>query len=370
LRQKILSILGTRPEAVKIAPIIKALEQSPDDFESVVCITGQHRDMVIPILDIFDIQPDYDLDVMSHGQSLSRLTSRLLLSVDKVIEEVQPDWILAQGDTTTVMVASLLAYYHQRRFGHIEAGLRTGDKYRPFPEEGNRIIADVLADACFTPTEFAKQNLLKEGILEARIIVTGNTVVDALLDISSRQLDTTIMQQFPSDKRLILVTAHRRESFGEPFQELCYALRDIATQFDDIHLIYPVHLNPNVQQPVYDILSEVSNISLIAPLDYPDLLQVMRHATLVLTDSGGIQEEAPTFKVPLLVMRDKTERPEGIEAGVAKLVGTARENIVSETSLLLSNPEQILAMQGENPYGDGKAAARIVDYLRKTQAND
>ncbi|MDQ7036497.1 MAG: UDP-N-acetylglucosamine 2-epimerase (non-hydrolyzing) [Anaerolineae bacterium] len=314
-------------------------------------------------MELFNINPDYQLDIMQPNQSLSASTSRLFSSLDTVLEAEKPHWVLAQGDTTTVMVSAITSYYQRLKFGHIEAGLRTYDKYSPFPEEGNRLIADVLADACFAPTAKARDRLIAEGIPTDRIILTGNTVVDAVLDISKRRYQSSIVDSLPADKRIVLVTAHRRESFGEPLRQLCYALSDIAKRFDDIHLIYPVHLNPQVQHPVYEILADVANISLIAPLAYPDLIAIMRRATLILTDSGGIQEEAPTFKVPLLVMRDTTERPEGIEAGKAKLVGTSRTRIVEEATAILTNPKLAQAMQGDNPYGDGQAAQRIVDYL-------
>ena len=365
MKPTILSIFGTRPEAVKMAPVLKALEKQANSATSIVCFTGQHREMVMPILDLFQIQPDYDLDVMRPDQSLAGLTARLLDGLDPIVREIQPDWILAQGDTTTVMVSALVAYYHQRRFGHIEAGLRTDDKYRPFPEEGNRLIADRMADLCFAPTETARQRLLQENIPDKRILVTGNTVVDALLEISDRPYTSPnpALQQVNEGKRLVLVTAHRRESFGEPFRQLCEALIEIARKFEDVVLVYPVHLNPNVQKPVYEMLSRVDNIVLQEPLAYPDLIQMMRHASLIMTDSGGIQEEAPTFKVPLLVMRDTTERPEGVEAGVARLVGTNKDRIVAEASRILSDPDAAKQMQGENPYGDGQAAQRIVEYL-------
>jgi UDP-N-acetylglucosamine 2-epimerase (non-hydrolysing) len=363
---KILSVFGTRPEAIKMAPVMKALEKCPI-IESVTCSTGQHREMLQQVLDLFAIKPDYQLDVMQPDQTLTTLTGNLLKALDGVVHEVQPDWIIAQGDTTTVLVASLLAFYHRLKFGHIEAGLRTGDKYRPFPEEANRKIADLLADAYFAPTDYARQTLLSEGVTDDRIYVTGNTVVDALLYIANQPFDwdTGPLQALPRDRRLVLVTAHRRESFGDTFRQLCEAIRELAHRFaDEAHFVYPVHMNPNVQKPVREILSGINNISLLEPLDYRTLVHLMKNSSLVLTDSGGIQEEAPTFQSPVLVMRDTTERPEGVALGVAKLVGTRYETIVDEASRLLTDSVAYQAMQRSvNPYGDGFAAERIVTAL-------
>ncbi len=364
--QTILTVFGTRPEAVKMAPVIKALRQHPDAFRTVVCSTGQHREMLNQILDLFQITPDYNLDVMRPDQSLAESTANILRALDGVVQQTQPDWMLAQGDTTTVLVASLIAFYRRIRFGHVEAGLRTGDKYSPFPEEMNRRIADILADVYFAPTEHSRKLLLKEGVADEAIHVTGNTVVDALLDVAATSYDWEQgeLSGLPRDKRLVLVTAHRRESFGEPFRQLCTAISELAQQFAaDTHFVYPVHLNPNVQQPVREILSGLANISLIEPLGYFPLVHLMKRSVLVLTDSGGIQEEAPTFGVPVLVMRDKTERFEGIEAGVARIVGTKRERIVAEAARVLQNPQVHAASPDKNPYGDGKAAGRIVQVL-------
>lgn len=359
----ILSIFGTRPEAVKMAPVLKALDRHPDRIRSVVCNTGQHREMLRPVLALFGIVPDYNLDVMRPNQTLSSVMAALLTGVDKVVQQVQPDWILAQGDTTTVVVAALVAYHHRVKFGHIEAGLRTGDKYRPFPEELYRHVADSAADVCFAPTLLARDRLLAEGIPAERIHVTGNTAVDALLLAAALPGDTQALDFLKPEQRVVMITAHRRESFGQPFRELCLALRELAKHFPETQFVYPVHLNPNVQQPVKELLSGVPNLYLLPPLDYRTNIELMRRAVMVLTDSGGIQEEAPTFGVPLLVMRETTERPEGIQAGVAKLVGTHRVDIVREASRLLTDEAARRAMQATNPYGDGKAAEKIVEIL-------
>lgn len=364
----VLSIVGTRPEGIKMAPVIKALEHHPAYIRSVVCSTGQHREMLDQVLSLFEIIPDYDLHLMQANQSLARLTALLFNSLDEVLEQVRPDCVLAQGDTTTVLVASLVSFYRGIPFGHIEAGLRTGDKRRPFPEEMNRRVADAATDLFFAPTERARQTLLHEGVADKDIYVTGNTVIDALLEIAARTPDwsTLPLAPLPQDQKFVLITAHRRESFGEQFKQLCLAIRDLAQAFekDGYHFVYPVHLNPNVRKPVGEILSEVSNITLMEPLDYLSLVQLMKRSTFILTDSGGIQEEAPSLGIPVLVMRETTERPEGVEAGVSRLVGTSREGIVQEARRLLSDPTAHEAMATRtNPYGDGKAAARIVAAL-------
>ncbi len=351
-----------------MAPVITELTQFSDRVRSVICSVGQHREMLDQVLSLFHIKPDYDLNLMQADQSLSQLTASLLTGLDPVVAEVKPDWILAQGDTTTVFVAGMVAFYHGVRFGHVEAGLRTGDKRRPFPEEINRRVADIVADIYFAPTETARQTLIREGCSESDIYVTGNTVIDALNDVASREYDWGAgpLAGLPLDRRLVLVTAHRRESFGDPFRQLCLAIRDLALRFadDGVHFVYPVHLNPRVRQPVNDLLSGLPNVSLIAPLDYLSLVHLMKRSTLVLTDSGGIQEEAPGLRVPALVMRETTERPEGIAAGVVRLVGTQRSRIVTETERLLSDPVAHAVMAaGANPYGDGKAATRIVSIL-------
>ncbi len=367
---KVLSIIGTRPEAIKMAPVIKELSRHAEHISSVVCSTGQHREMLAQVFELFQIAPNYDLDLTQPNQSLSQLTAGLFAGLEQVIQEVKPDWVLAQGDTTTVLVAALVAFYEGVAFGHVEAGLRTGDKRKPFPEEINRRLADVVADAYFAPTERARGTLRREGCRDEDIAVTGNTVIDALLDVASREYDWKAgpLAELPRDRRLVLITAHRRESFGQPFRELCLAIRQLAGQFadDGVHFVYPVHLNPNVRRPVRETLAGVSNLSLLDPLDYCTLVHLMKRATLILTDSGGIQEEAPSLRVPVLVMRDTTERPEGLEAGVVRLVGTQRQVIVAEAERLLRDADAHAAMSsGANPYGDGHAAERIVSFLLK-----
>jgi UDP-N-acetylglucosamine 2-epimerase (non-hydrolysing) len=366
--QTVLSIIGTRPEAIKMAPVILELRQRPAEFRSIVASTGQHRQMLGQVLDLFQIVPEVELNLMQWDQSLSGLTGALFTSLDGVIAKSAPDWVVAQGDTTTAMVSAMVAFYRRIKFAHVEAGLRTGDIRRPFPEEVNRRIADLVADLHFAPTRWAAQNLLREGIAPDRVHVTGNTVVDALLQVAAQPYDWSLgpLAALPREKKLVLITAHRRESFGEPFRELCMAIRHLAERYEPagVHFAYPVHLNPNVRQPVQEILSGSSNISLMVPLDYRDLVQLMKRASLVLTDSGGIQEEAPIFGVPVLVMRETTERPEGVEAGSVRLVGTKHDRIVREVSNVLENGSFIAAAQrGNNPYGDGKAAQKIVSLL-------
>jgi UDP-N-acetylglucosamine 2-epimerase (non-hydrolysing) len=367
----VLSIIGTRPEAIKMAPVIKELDQKESAFRSIVCSTGQHRQMLDQVLSLFQIKPDLDLELMQANQTLSQLTAGLLTGIDRAVVELQPDWILAQGDTTSAMVAALVAFYHRIPFGHVEAGLRTGNRYHPFPEEINRKLADAVAMALFAPTERARKALLAEGIAAESIRVTGNTVVDALLDIAGRPYDWNSgpLAFIPKDAKIILVTAHRRESFGERFRQMCLALRDLASEFrnENYHLVYPVHLNPNVQEPVKEILAGLENLHLIEPIDYVSLVHLLKRSVLVLTDSGGIQEEAPSFQVPVLVMRETTERPEGVEAGIARLVGTERAQIVKEARALLHDPSALASMRmNSNPYGDGKAGARIVAALGET----
>lgn len=362
----VLSIFGTRPEAIKMAPVVKELQRRSGEVRSLVCVTGQHREMLDQVLKLFAIKPDFDLNLMRPNQTLAGLTASLFEGLERVLVETKPDWIVAQGDTTTVMVASLMAHYHQIRFGHVEAGLRTGDKFRPFPEEANRRIADLLADAYFAPTEQSRQALLKEEVDSKNIFVAGNTVVDALMDVASRPFDwqSSRLASLPADKRLVLITAHRRESFGQPFLELCEAIRELASAHPQDQFIYPVHLNPNVRQPVNAILAGLENVSLIEPLDYFEMVHLMKRAVLILTDSGGIQEEAPSLGVPVLVMRDTTERPEGVAAGLVKLVGTKQDRIVQESAAILRHGSFVPAeLRGSSPYGDGKAAQRIVSAL-------
>ena len=372
---KVLTIFGTRPEAIKLAPVVKALESHGHRFQSTVCVTAQHREMLDQVLRIFDLQPRYDLDIMKPGQDLYEVTSEVLLKLRDLFDRIRPDIILVQGDTTTTFAASLAAFYQKIRVGHVEAGLRTYDKYRPFPEEINRHLTTVIADYHFAPTEGAKRHLLGEGVCEDRIYVTGNTVVDALYWILNQQSAPEYQRKMkaffskilgrPIDSaRLILVTAHRRESFGIDFENICHALREIALKNPDVAIVYPVHLNPNVQEPVRRVLGGVERIHLIDALEYEPFVYLMNKSFLILTDSGGIQEEAPSLGKPVLVMREVTERPEAVEAGTAKLVGTQKERILSETQKLLDRPEEYRKMANvRNPFGDGKAAQRIVGIL-------
>jgi UDP-N-acetylglucosamine 2-epimerase len=364
----VLNVIGTRPEAIKMAPVIEELRRHPDRVRSLVCVTGQHRELLDQALDLFQIRPDFDLNLMQTNQSLTQLTTALFPALDGVIEACRPDWVLAQGDTTTVLVASLVAYYRRVPLGHVEAGLRSGDRDRPFPEEINRCVADLVAELLFAPTERCRETLLQQQYPASRIIVTGNTVIDALLDVARRPYDWSAgpLNVLPRDRKYVLITAHRRESFGRPIREICSAIADLARIFenDKYHFVYPVHLNPHVRRPVQEILAGKPNLSLIEPLDYLALVNLMKRSSLILTDSGGIQEEAPGLKVPVLVLRETTERPEGIETGVVRLVGTERGRIVEEAARLLRDPEALATMaSGANPYGDGRAAGRIVSAL-------
>jgi len=370
---RVLSIFGTRPEAVKMAPVVHQLVQTPG-IDSQVCVTAQHREMLDQVLDLFDIDVHYDLDLMRPDQSLSELTAAVFKDLDPVLRDVMPDWILIQGDTTTVMSAALLAYYHRIRIGHVEAGLRTSDKWQPFPEEINRRVATVVSDLHFAPTDWARGNLIKENIPPSSIVVTGNPVIDALKQVIAQPYDLSkeILADLRDDQRVILVTAHRRENFGEPMRRIFGALRFIAEYYaDKVVIVYPVHLNPNVHGPAYEMLGDVPNIRLIEPLDYLPMVHLMARAYLVLTDSGGLQEEAPALGRPVLVMREVTERPEAIQAGTARLVGTDRERIIQHTQLLMDQPSQYDAMaQAVNPYGDGHAAERIVEALIRASGGD
>ncbi|MEP7270175.1 MAG: UDP-N-acetylglucosamine 2-epimerase (non-hydrolyzing) [Acidobacteriota bacterium] len=367
---KVLSVFGTRPEAIKMAPVVKELERRNAVLESLVCVTAQHRQMLDQVLDLFAIRPDFDLNVMRENQSLAEVTANVLTGLDEVIARAEPDWILTQGDTTTAMVATLAGFYRGVRVGHVEAGLRTWNKLHPFPEEINRKIADAVCDLHFAPTETARENLKREGIDPASISVTGNTVIDALLDVAERSYDWSSgpLAGISREKRLILVTAHRRESFGAPLRSICAALCDIAAR-GDVEIVYPVHLNPNVRSVVAEVLAGQQNITLTEPLDYLPLVQLMKQSSLVLTDSGGLQEEAPGLGKPVLVMRETTERPEGVAAGTVRLVGTDRGTIVEETMRLLDHPDEYQRMsQAVNPYGDGKASQRIVQILIEAQS--
>ena len=366
-RQKILAVFGTRPEAIKLAPLIRELQSDPVRFRTSVCVTTQHRSMLNQVLTTFEITPDYDLHVMQDGQDLFQVTTRCLERLRPVLEQERPDWVLVQGDTTTTFVAALAACYMRIRIGHVEAGLRTGDKSQPFPEEMNRRLTSHLGNLHFALNSRSKQNLLREGIPEQSIHVTGNTGTDALFYLRERSASAFPsipgLQNWRGEKPLVLVTCHRRESFGEGFERVCQALRQIALR-GDVDLIYPVHLNPNVQQPVKSILGDLPNVFLIDPLDYVPFVALMDRALLILTDSGGIQEEAPSLGKPVLVMREVTERPETVEAGTAKLVGTDQEKIVAETVRLLEDRSEYARMSRiYNPYGDGQASGRIVRIL-------
>lgn len=367
---KILTVFGTRPEAIKMAPVVKALANNPA-YEAKVCVTAQHRQMLDQVLDLFDIKPDFDLNLMKPGQDLSDITSNVLLGMREVYKQWLPDVILVHGDTTTTLGASLSAYYAKVKVGHVEAGLRTFNKYAPWPEEMNRRITGAVADIHFAPTAQARQNLLSEGVNDANIHVTGNTVIDALLEVVQRlRTDLTLRSTFEARfnyidprKRLILVTGHRRENFGAGFEAICHALAALASR-GDVQVVYPVHLNPNVQEPVKRILGGVDNVILLEPQDYLPFVYLMDRSALIITDSGGVQEEAPSLGKPVLVMRDTTERPEAVQAGTVKLVGTDLATIVDEANRLLDDSAAYQAMSmAHNPYGDGLAATRISQLL-------
>jgi UDP-N-acetylglucosamine 2-epimerase (non-hydrolysing) len=369
---RVLTIFGTRPEAVKLAPVILELEKDTR-AESVTCVTAQHRGMLDQVNELFGIKPDFDLDLMHADQSLNELTARVFSHLPRVLDEVEPDWILVQGDTTTVMAAALSAYFHRIKIGHVEAGLRTGNKWQPFPEEINRKVAGVVADLHFAPTDHARANLVAEGVSLKDIHVTGNTIIDALHIAVKRSYDESNgpLAGLPFEKEIVLVTAHRRENFGQPLELICEAIKEISeNQTLNVHFVYPVHPNPNVTGPVERILGNLTGVSLLPPLDYHSLIYLMSKSTLVLTDSGGLQEEAPALQIPVFVMRNVTERPEGIEAGVAKLVGTDRENIVDSVIEILTDRSIHQKMsKSTNPYGDGKASGRIVSLLHQAESS-
>lgn len=370
-KRKILTVFGTRPEAIKMAPL--ALQLAEDArFEASVCVTAQHREMLDQVLALFELEPQYDLDLMRPGQDLTDVTTSILQGMKSVLDDFQPDMVLVHGDTATTFATTLAAYYRQIPVGHVEAGLRTGNLYSPWPEEANRKLTGALATCHFAPTETSRNNLLAEGIDEGNVHVTGNTVIDALLEVV-RKLDTSPKlapaqrQRFPfleDDKRLVLVTGHRRESFGGGFERICQALAETAKAHLDVQIVYPVHLNPNVQDPVKHYLAEIDNVYLIEPQDYLPFVFLMNRADIILTDSGGIQEEAPSLGKPVLVMRDTTERPEAVDAGTVKLVGTNVDTITGELTRLLTDADAYNAMSfAHNPYGDGKACQRIRDAL-------
>lgn len=360
---KVMSIFGTRPEAIKMAPLVKELE-SRKEIKSIVCVTAQHREMLDQVLDTFSIKPDYDLNIMKQGQTLTDITTSGLIGVEKVIKEVQPDIVLVHGDTTTTFAGSLAAFYNQVAVGHVEAGLRTNDKYSPFPEEMNRQMVDCMSDMFFAPTEISKINLLKENIDEDKIYVTGNTAIDAMNTTVKSNYNHEELNWIKPNERMILLTAHRRENLGEPMRHIFKAIRRIVDEFDDVKVIYPIHLNPKVRNVANEIFTGCDKVKLIEPLEVFDFHNFQNKSYLILTDSGGIQEEAPSLGKPVLVLRDTTERPEGINAGTLKLVGTNEDKIYEETKNLLLNKEEYEKMsQASNPYGDGNASKRIVDAI-------
>ena len=370
---KVLSIFGTRPEAIKMAPLVKALNEA-DGIDAKVCVTAQHREMLDQVLDLFEIVPEYDLNIMKPGQSLYDVTTNILLGLKPILEEFKPDLVLVHGDTSTTLSASLAAFYQQIPVGHVEAGLRTGNLSSPWPEEGNRKLTGAITKLHFAPTQTSQQNLLNEAVSADDIVITGNTVIDALLQVVDKvktdsALISTLKAKFPEldeTKKLILVTGHRRESFGGGFERICEALVEIATAHPDTQILYPMHLNPNVREPVNRILKNVDNVHLIEPQDYLPFVYLMNQAHIIVTDSGGVQEEAPSLGKPVLVMRDTTERPEAVEAGTVKLVGTDKARIVNEVNNLLTNDQEYQSMsRAHNPYGDGKACQRILDVLAK-----
>ncbi|HHU97202.1 MAG TPA: UDP-N-acetylglucosamine 2-epimerase (non-hydrolyzing) [Petrimonas sp.] len=387
-RQRVLLVFGTRPEAIKMAPLVKEFEKQPDRYETLVCVTGQHREMLDQVLRLFEIVPQYDLNIMKHGQDLYDVTARVLVGLRDVLKETQPDWVLVHGDTTTSMAAALAAFYQQVPVAHVEAGLRTHDPYSPWPEEMNRQITSRIATCHFSPTPLSRQNLLNEGVDEAAIAVTGNTVIDALYMVIDKIKDNPAIQGeineallksgLPKNmtenivspgqdgRKLVLITGHRRENFGEGFQNICNAIKTLTEKFPDVDFIYPMHLNPRVREPIRQVFGRTpgQNVFFIEPLEYLPFVYLMNRSTMVLTDSGGIQEEAPGLGKPVLVMRDTTERPEALEAGTVKLVGTDYHLIVSEISRLLEDSSYYDAMaRATNPYGDGKASSRIVEFL-------
>lgn len=362
---KVLTVFGTRPEAIKMAPLVKALHESPA-VEQKVCSTGQHREMLGSIMEFFEIKADFDLDIMQPGQNLTDITCRILEGMRLVFEKFRPDWVLVHGDTTTALATALAAFYAGIKVGHVEAGLRTGNLAAPFPEEANRLLVDRLASAYFAPTQRNADNLLREGVVNSRIVVTGNTVIDALLwakeKVSgfSEKVTDNVQAAFDKNARVLLVTGHRRENLGEGFGQICEALLALAERFPDLNIVYPVHLNPGVYKPVHEYLSGLKNVFLADPMDYPDFVFAMKKSWLILTDSGGIQEEAPALGKPVLVMRDTTERPEALEAGAVQLVGADRERIVAAVESWWCHSREATPF---SPYGDGQASARIVQYL-------
>lgn len=375
---KILVVFGTRPEAIKMLPLCRALQSDKEYFETKICVTGQHREMLDQVLGIFNIKPDIDLNIMKHGQDLSDVTSSILTGMRDIFSEYSPDLVLVHGDTTTTLAVAMAAFYAKIPIGHVEAGLRTNDISAPFPEEFNRQVVSRITKIHFAPTELSRSNLISEGYSKGDITVTGNTVIDALLWVMNRlnnnvdrknKISRLLSQKLSFDwrnKRYVLITGHRRENFGDGFVNICEGIAELAKQFPSVHFVYPVHLNPNVQGPVNSLLAKTENIHLIAPLDYEPFAYLLKHCYLVLTDSGGIQEEAPSLGKPVLVMRDKTERPEAIDAGTVKLVGANKNNIINETARLLEDPASYAAMsKAHNPYGDGNACDRILEVIKE-----
>jgi UDP-N-acetylglucosamine 2-epimerase (non-hydrolysing) len=368
---KIMLVFGTRPEAIKMAPLVLAMK-AHSDIDVSVCVTAQHREMLDQVLELFDIKPDFDLNIMSPGQGLTEITSRILIGLKPIYEQVKPDVVLVHGDTSTTLSATLAAFYQQIPVGHVEAGLRTGNILSPWPEEGNRKLTGAIASMHFAPTHTSEQNLLNEGVSATNICVTGNTVIDALLMVKDKVTNDEVLkahlsQQFPwrdADKRMVLITGHRRESFGDGFEQICKAISKSAMNFPDVQFVYPMHMNPNVRGPVNKYLSDIDNVILIEPLDYLPFVYLMVQSDIILTDSGGIQEEAPSLGKPVLVMRDTTERPEAVDAGTVKLVGTNATNIEQELHLLLTDSDAYKAMSmAHNPYGNGKASMAIINKL-------
>ena len=381
--KKVILVFGTRPEAIKMAPLVKEFQKFPKEFETIVCVTGQHREMLDQVLRIFEIRPDYDLDIMQQGQDLYDVTARVLTGMRDVLKEAQPDVVLVHGDTTTSTASALAAFYQQIPVGHIEAGLRTHNIYSPWPEEMNRLITGRIATYHFSPTPLSRQNLLAEGIKEEAITVTGNTVIDALYWVVEKIKNNKVLSvelgsflktagydvnRLNDNRRLVLITGHRRENFGDGFIHMCLAIKNLVEKYPQVDFVYPMHLNPNVRKPIHEVFGETTadNMFFIEPLEYLSFVYLMEKSTLVLTDSGGIQEEAPGLGKPVLVMRDTTERPEALEAGTVKLVGTDYDKIVSEVSALLDDPMYYDRMsKAVNPYGDGKACGRIMEFLNK-----
>ena len=383
--KKVMLVFGTRPEAIKMAPLVKEFQLLSDEFETIVCVTGQHREMLDQVLQIFDIQSDYDLNIMKQGQDLYDVTARVLTGMRDVLKAVQPDLVLVHGDTTTSTAAALAAFYQQIPVGHVEAGLRTHNIYSPWPEEMNRLITGRIASCHFAPTSLSKQNLLNEGVSEEKIAITGNTVIDALHIVVDKiknddELEAALknalrrngynMDRLINGKKLVLITGHRRENFGDGFLSMCQAVKALTVKYPDVDFVYPMHLNPNVRKPIHEVfgenLTDLGNMFFIEPLEYLLFVYLMENSTIILTDSGGIQEEAPGLGKPVLVMRDTTERPEGVEAGTVKLVGTSKMKIVDEVSSLLENHQLYMAMsQAQNPYGDGYTSVRISEIIKR-----